>query len=124
MKSRTFRSLLAVPATSPRFLEKAAQGPADAIFIDLEDAVIAPLKPKARADALAAINQRDWGRRGVAVRVNGLGRSWGCRDILDVVEACPRLDYVLLPKCESPADVHAVGVMIRSAEQAGDRGRG
>ncbi len=124
MKSMmTRRSLLAVPATSPRFLEKAAQGPADAIFIDLEDAVIAPLKPKARADAIAAINQLDWGRRGVAVRVNGLGTSWGCRDILDVVEACPRLDYVLLPKCESPGDVHAVEVMIRSAEQAAPRER-
>jgi malyl-CoA/(S)-citramalyl-CoA lyase len=117
------RSLLAVPATSSRFLEKAAQGPADAIFIDLEDAVIAPLKPKARADAIGAINQLDWGRRGVAVRVNGLGTSWGCRDILDVVEACPRLDYVLLPKCESPGDVHAVEVMIRSAEQAAPRER-
>jgi malyl-CoA/(S)-citramalyl-CoA lyase len=117
------RSLLAVPATSPRFLEKAAQGPADAIFIDLEDAVIASLKPKARVEAIAAINRLDWGRRGVAVRVNGLGTSWGCRDILDVVEACPRLDYILLPKCESPADVHAVEVMIRSAEQAAPRQR-
>ena len=123
MKSRTFRSLLAVPATSPRFLEKAAQGPADAIFIDLEDAVINALKPKARADAIAAINGLDWGGRIVAVRVNGLGTSWGCRDILDVVEACPRLDYILLPKCESPGDVHAVEVMIRSAEAAASRER-
>jgi len=57
----TFRSLLAVPATSPRFLEKAAQGPADAIFIDLEDAVIPTLKPKARREAIAALNQLDWG---------------------------------------------------------------
>jgi len=117
------RSLLAVPATSPRFLEKAAQGPADAIFIDLEDAVVPSLKPQARADAIAALNQLDWGQRGVAVRVNGLSTSWGCRDILDVVEACPRLDYILLPKCESPADVHAVEVMIRSAEQAAPRQR-
>ena len=117
------RSLLAVPATSPRFLEKAAQGPADAIFIDLEDAVVPSLKPKARADGIAALNQLDWGERGVAVRVNGLSTSWGCRDILDVVEACPRLDYILLPKCESPADVHAVEVMIRSAEQAAPRQR-
>jgi malyl-CoA/(S)-citramalyl-CoA lyase len=117
------RSLLAVPATSPRFLEKAAAGPADAIFIDLEDAVVPSLKPKARADAIAALNQLDWGRRGVAVRVNGLSTSWGCRDILEVVEACPRLDYILLPKCESPADVHAVEVMIRSAEAAAPRER-
>jgi malyl-CoA/(S)-citramalyl-CoA lyase len=119
----SLRSMLAVPATSPRFLEKAAQGAADAIFIDLEDAVVASLKPKARADAIVALNQLDWGRRGVAVRVNGLGTSWGCRDILEVVEACPRLDYILLPKCESAGDVHAVEVMIRSAEIAAPRER-
>ncbi len=122
MNSKTrLRSLLAVPATSPRFLEKAAQSPADAIFIDLEDAVIPGLKLKARADAIAALNQLDWGQRIVAVRVNGLTTSWGCRDILDVVEACPRLDYVLLPKCETPGDVHAVEVMIRSAGEAAAR---
>jgi malyl-CoA/(S)-citramalyl-CoA lyase len=115
----TCRSLLAVPASSPRFMEKAAQGPADAIFLDLEDAVIPALKPKARQDAIAAINGLDWGRRGVAVRVNGFGTAWGCRDIIEVVEACPRLDYILLPKCESAADVHAVEVMIDSAEAAG-----
>lgn len=124
MKTKpVLRSLLAVPATSPRFLEKAAQAAADAIFIDLEDAVITSLKPKARADAIAAINQLDWGWRSVAVRVNGFGTPWGCHDILDVVEACPRLDYILLPKCESPGDVHAVEVMIRSAEAAAPRER-
>jgi malyl-CoA/(S)-citramalyl-CoA lyase len=117
------RSLLAVPATSARFLEKAAQSPADALFIDLEDAVINDLKIEARANAIAALNQLDWGRRSVSVRVNGLDTPWGCRDILDVVEACPRLDNILLPKCESPGDVHAVDVMIRSAEQAAPRQR-
>jgi malyl-CoA/(S)-citramalyl-CoA lyase len=117
------RSLLAVPATSARFLDKAAQSAADALFIDLEDAVIPDLKVKARANAIAALNQLDWGRRSVSVRVNGLDTPWGCRDILDVVEACPRLDNVLLPKCESSGDVHAVDVMIRSAEQAAPRER-
>jgi malyl-CoA/(S)-citramalyl-CoA lyase len=119
----TIRSILAVPATSPRFLEKAASGPADAVFIDLEDAVINALKPKARTDAIAAINQLDWGARLVSVRVNGLSTSWGCRDTLEVVEACPRLDAILLPKCESAGDVHAVEVMIQSAEAAKPRAR-
>ena len=82
-------------------MEKAAQGPTDALFLDLEDAVIPSLKPKARQEAIAALNQLDWGRRGVAVRVNGFGTAWGCRDIIEIVEACPRLDYILLPKCES-----------------------
>jgi malyl-CoA/(S)-citramalyl-CoA lyase len=116
-------SLLAVPATSARFLEKAAQSSADAVFIDLEDAVIPDLKVKARANAIAALNQLDWGRRSVSVRVNGLDTPWGCRDILEVVEACPRLDNVLLPKCESPEDLRAVDVMAGSAEQAAPRER-
>jgi malyl-CoA/(S)-citramalyl-CoA lyase len=117
------RSLLAVPATSARFLEKAAQSSADAVFIDLEDAVIPDLKVTARGNAIVALNQLDWGRRSVSVRVNGLDTPWGCRDILDVVEACSRLDSILLPKCDSSADVHAVDVMIRSAEQASPRER-
>jgi malyl-CoA/(S)-citramalyl-CoA lyase len=119
----TCRSILAVPASSPRFMEKAAQGPADSVFLDLEDAVIPSLKTKARADAITAINDLDWGQRGVAVRVNGFGTAWSCRDIIEVVEASPRLDYILLPKCESPADVQAVEVMIRSAEAAFPRDR-
>jgi malyl-CoA/(S)-citramalyl-CoA lyase len=119
----TYRSLLAVPASSPRFMEKAARVPADAIFLDLEDAVIPALKPKARLDAITAINQLDWGTRGVAVRVNGFGTAWGCRDIIEVVEACPRLDYILLPKCEEAADVHAVEMMIRSSEISAPRER-
>jgi malyl-CoA/(S)-citramalyl-CoA lyase len=123
MTHPSYRSLLAVPASSPRFMEKAAQGPADAIFLDLEDAVIPALKPKARQDAISALNQLDWGQRGVAVRVNGFGTPWGCRDILEVAEACPRLDHILLPKCESAADMHAVEVMIRSAEAAAPRER-
>jgi malyl-CoA/(S)-citramalyl-CoA lyase len=122
-KPPLLRSLLAVPATSARFLQKAAQSSADAVFIDLEDAVIADLKVQARGNAIAALKELDWGRRSVSVRVNGLGTPWGCRDILDVVEACPRLDQILLPKCEAPGDVHAVEVMIRSAEQATRRQR-
>jgi malyl-CoA/(S)-citramalyl-CoA lyase len=117
------RSLLAIPATAPRFLEKGAQSAADAVFIDLEDAVIPSLKVEARAMAIAALNQLDWGDRIVSVRVNGLDTPWGCRDILDLVEACPRLDRVLLPKCESAGDVHAVGVMLHAAEQTARRER-
>ncbi len=77
----------------------------------------------ARANAIAALNQLDWGTRSVSVRVNGLDTAWGCRDILEVVEACPRLDHVLLPKCESTGDVHAVEVMVRASEQAAPRQR-
>ena len=117
------RSLLAVPATSPRFLEKAAQSAADAIFIDLEDAVIPQLKLEARARAIDALNRLDWGRRIVSVRVNALDTPWGCREILDLAESCPRLDRILLPKCDSADDVHTVEVLLRAAERAVGRAR-
>lgn len=117
------RSLLAVPATSPRFLEKAAQSAADAIFIDLEDAVIPSLKLEARARAIHALNHLDWGQRIVSVRINGLDTAWGCREILDLAESCPRLDRILIPKCDSPADVRTVETLLRSGEQAAGRER-
>jgi malyl-CoA/(S)-citramalyl-CoA lyase len=117
------RSLLAVPATSARFLEKAAQSAADAIFIDLEDAVIPGLKVQARAMAIDALKNLDWGSRIVSVRVNALDTPWGCREILDLVEACPRLDRILLPKCVSAADLRTVDVLVRAAELAAGRER-
>jgi malyl-CoA/(S)-citramalyl-CoA lyase len=117
------RSLLAVPATSARFLEKAAHSSADAIFIDLEDAVIPALKVEARGKAIDALKHLDWGRRIVSVRVNALDTPWGCREILDLVEACPRLDRILLPKCDSAADVRTVDVLVRAAERAAGRAR-
>lgn len=115
------RSLLAVPATNARFLEKAAGSAADAIFIDLEDAVVPELKMEARARAIAAINGLDWGRRIVSVRVNALDTEWGCRDVIGLAEACPRLDRILLPKCETAGDVRAVSAMLGAAEKAAQR---
>jgi malyl-CoA/(S)-citramalyl-CoA lyase len=117
------RSLLAVPATSPRFLDKAAQSAADAIFIDLEDAVIPALKVEARARAIHALNHLEWGRRIVSVRINALDTAWGCREILDLAESCPRLDRILIPKCDSAADVRTVEVLLRAAERASGRER-
>ena len=110
------RSLLAVPATSPRFLEKAASSEADAIFIDLEDAVIDDRKIESRKLAVEALNALEWGNRLVLVRVNALATAWGCRDILDLVAASPRLDGILLPKCDAAADVYTASMIIGSAE--------
>lgn len=110
------RSELAVPASNPRFMEKAAACAADAIFLDLEDAVIPALKLKARAQAIEAINSLDWGRKTVSVRVNGLDTQWGCRDIVDIAESCPRLDRIVLPKCNTVGHVQALELMLGSIE--------
>lgn len=110
------RSLLAVPATNPRFLEKAAQSAADAVFIDLEDAVVPDLKVEARAKAIAAINGMDWGGRRLGVRVNDLTTEWGASDLVDLARAAPRLGFVILPKCDSPADVAAADAMLQGSD--------
>lgn len=117
------RSVLSVPATSRRFIEKALATPADAIVLDLEDAVTVDLKTQARADAIAAVNGCDWGNRTVTVRVNGLDTPWGVRDILEVVDTCPRLDRIVLPKCDSPMHVAAVDLMLGGLEAGSNRSR-
>lgn len=115
-RRRPQRSELAVPATSERFIEKAARSGADAIFLDLEDSVVPELKVKARAMAIQALHDVDWGSKIVSVRVNGLDTPWGFRDILEIAETCPRLDRVLLPKCDTPAHVHTVEMLLASIE--------
>lgn len=101
---RLQRSELAVPATSEPFFEKAARGPADSLFLDLEDAVAPHRRVEARANAVRALNEVDWGTKTVSVRVNGLTTPWAIADILAVAR-CPRLDMILLPKVETAGDV-------------------
>ena len=109
------RSYLAVPATSERFLEKASTSDADAIFIDLEDAVVADAKDAARERAIEALDRIDWGTRLVCVRVNGLDTAWGCRDVIEIAARAKRVDRLLLAKCEGAEQVHAADVMIGAA---------
>ena len=70
------RSELSVPATSGKFFAKAAASAADAIVLDLEDGVAPDRKDEARAAAIAALRDVDWGGRIMSVRVNGLGTPW------------------------------------------------
>ena len=123
MTPRLQRSELAVPGIQPRFFAKAAASPADAVFLDLEDAVAAPAKEAARAHVIEALNGIDWGRRAMAVRVNALGTEWALRDIVDVARACPRLDVVVLPKAESAFDVRFVAELLASVEREQKRDR-
>lgn len=116
--ARIQRSELAVPATSPRFFEKARRSAADVIFLDLEDAVAPSAKVRARAAAVAALNDIDWARKTMAVRVNGLDTEWGYRDIVDVAERCPRLDMILLPKVQAARDVEFVDTLLAGIEAA------
>ena len=115
-RARLQRSELAVPASSEHFFEKAARGPADAVFLDLEDAVVPEHKDRARELAVAALNDIDWGDKVMAVRVNALDTQWAYRDIIAVAERCPRLDMILLPKTGMAADVYVVEQLLNGIE--------
>jgi malyl-CoA/(S)-citramalyl-CoA lyase len=120
--SRLQRSELAVPATSEHFFAKAATGPADSIFLDLEDAVAPAFRTEARAKAVEALTRLDWGRKTVSVRVNGLSTPWAISDILAVAR-CARLDMILLPKVETPGDVQFVDRLLHGLELETPRDR-
>lgn len=116
-RERLQRSELAVPATSPRFFEKAARSAADVIFLDLEDAVAIRMKDEARRMAVQALNQLDWGRKTMAVRINGLDTPWALRDLVDIARHCPRLDLILLPKAGTAFDVQFVAHVLTLVER-------
>lgn len=120
---RPQRSELSVPATSTRFFAKAAASPADAIVLDLEDGVAAGRKEEARAAAIAALNEVDWGPRILSVRVNGIGTPWCHRDIVEVAEACPRLDRIVLPKAGEAFDIRFLAALLDGVEAATGRPR-
>ncbi len=121
--ARRQRSQLAVPASNPRFIEKAAQSAADVIFLDLEDAVAPGEKVAARANAIAALNDIDWGDKVLQVRINGLDTEYMYRDVIEVVEHCPRLDMLLIPKIGVPSDVYALDMLVTQIEMAKKRSK-
>ena len=99
-------------------VEKAARSAADAVIIDLEDAVAPDDKPTARKNVVAALNDVDWGTKTMGVRINGLDTPWMYRDVIEVVEACPRLDLLSIPKIGVPADVYALDLLVTQIEQS------
>jgi malyl-CoA/(S)-citramalyl-CoA lyase len=117
--ARLNRSELAVPGSNPKFLEKAANSPADVIFLDLEDAVAPPDKEQARKNVIEALNDLDWGGRTLSVRINGLDTHYMYRDVVDVVEqAGDKLDLIMIPKAGTAADIYAVDMMLTQIEMA------
>jgi malyl-CoA/(S)-citramalyl-CoA lyase len=118
---RAQRSLLSVPATSPHLFVKAARSEADSVFLDLEDSVPRESKQPARATVVQAVNEVDWGRKMVGLRINALDTEWGLRDIIDTVSLCSRLDFVLLPRVERPFDLQHVDALLRSLEKEFNR---
>jgi citrate lyase subunit beta/citryl-CoA lyase len=100
-----------MPGSNARALEKAATLPADALILDLEDAVAPDAKVAAREQVCAMTKRRPYGRREVAIRTNPLSSEWGHADL----EAAARsgCDAILLPKVESAAQVDEAAVLMQ-----------
>ena len=108
-RHRPFRSVLYIPASKDRALDKARTLPVDANIFDLEDAVAADEKVNARVTLAAALHQGGYGRRSKIVRINGLDTEWGADDAAAVRDI--GADAVLLPKVNSAADVDALATI-------------
>ena len=109
----SLRSALYMPASNARAIDKARTLPADAILLDLEDAVAPEAKALARDQALAAAQAGGFGTRPLVLRVNGLDTAWGVADCQAAAGA--GFDAVLLPKVSSPDDLAAARALLGAA---------
>ncbi|SLN59488.1 (3S)-malyl-CoA thioesterase [Roseivivax jejudonensis] len=106
MQLRPFRSVLYIPGSKPRAIEKARGLPVDAIIFDLEDAVSPDEKDEARATLARELEAGGFGARYRIVRINGRDSAWGEADA--EAAAMMSCDAVLLPKVENPAQIDAL----------------
>jgi (3S)-malyl-CoA thioesterase len=107
---RPFRSVLYIPGSKDRALDKARSLPVDAIIFDLEDAVSPESKVEARGTLKAALDQGGYGNRYKIIRINGLDTEWGAEDIAALRDA--PADAILVPKVNSAADIDAVQTLL------------
>ena len=120
-RQRLQRSELAVPGSNSGMFEKAANSPADYVFLDLEDAVSPGDKIQARKNIIEGLHDIDWSGRGktISVRINSIDTHYMYRDVVDLVEqAGDRLDTILIPKVGVAADVYMVDAMLTQIEEA------
>ncbi|WP_149140364.1 HpcH/HpaI aldolase/citrate lyase family protein [Gemmobacter caeruleus] len=117
--SRPYRSVLYIPGSKERALEKAQGLATDAIIFDLEDAVAPDEKPAARKLLARVLTDWDFGRRARIVRINGFDTEWGRDDANAMDEAIARgarIDAILIPKVNSAADLDAVAEAVPGAD--------
>jgi (3S)-malyl-CoA thioesterase len=117
--SRPYRSVLYIPGSKERALEKARDLPCDAIIFDLEDAVAPDEKPAARALLARVLRDVDFGPRARIVRINGLDTEWGGADAVAMADALgrgARIDAVLVPKVSTPGMLDDVARIVPGAD--------
>lgn len=115
--SRSRRTTLAVPGSSPKMLGKAPGMAVDEVFLDLEDSVAAGEKAQARKNVIAALEEHDFGDKTVVLRVNAVDTHFCFRDIIDVVGAAgEHIDCVMVPKVQDPGQLEFVDHLLRMVE--------
>jgi citrate lyase beta subunit len=112
-QARPHRSVLYMPGSNPRALDKARALPADAFILDLEDAVAPAEKTRARDLVVEAVRRGGYGKRKILIRINALATEWGADDLAAAAAAGP--DAILVPKVETAADVAAVAAGMAAA---------
>lgn len=110
LAARPFRSVLYIPGSKDRALDKARTLPVDAIIFDLEDAVSPDAKVEARATLKAALEAGGYGNRTKIIRLNALDTEWGKGDV-EALKDAPA-DAFLLPKVDCAADVQALADLL------------
>jgi len=113
---RPRRSVLYMPGSNARALEKARGLSADGLILDLEDAVAPDAKALARTQVCDAVKARGFGRREVVIRINALSTAWGEDDLKAAIDARP--DAILVPKVSSPKDLAEVEARLGDAAVA------
>ncbi|WP_307827901.1 CoA ester lyase [Nocardioides sp. SYSU D00038] len=113
MSFRPRRSVLYMPSSNAKALEKAKTLPVDGIIFDLEDAVAPDAKPAAREAAVAAVTSGEYGGRELTIRVNGLDTQWHADDIAAASAAAP--DAIVVPKVGSAEEVRTLGAQMDRA---------
>ena len=108
--ARPYRSVLYIPGSKPRALEKARTLAVDAIIFDLEDAVAVEEKPAARALLVQTLREANYGSRARIVRINGFDTPWGRDDVAALAGVA--VEAILIPKVNRPADLQAVAEMV------------
>lgn len=116
MQVRPRRSVLYMPGSNQRALEKARTIDADALILDLEDAVAPDAKIEARERVCAAVKAGGYGRRELIIRVNALETPWGADDLFAAAEAQP--DAILVPKVGRPGDIISAAKVLQAAHAA------
>ena len=116
MQVRPRRSVLYMPGSNQRALEKARTIDADALILDLEDAVAPDAKIEARERVCAAVKAGGYGRREMIIRVNALETPWGADDLFAAAAAQP--DAILVPKVGRPGDIISAAKVLQAAHAA------